>query len=529
VTKKTPKTQTTINTSVEDARAERRALCESDLEEFIKLVHPNRLLGNIHRDVIRWWTSDGAKNHQLLLMPRDHMKSALIAYMVAWELTKDPTLRVLYISSTSNLATKQLKFIKDIFTNDTYRLYWPEMVEKDEAKREKWTEREISLDHPRRKEEFIRDPSIFTAGLTSNIVGLHCDISVLDDVVVQGNAYMEDSREKVRDQYSLLSSIETVGAREWIVGTRYHPKDLYSSLIEMEVDEYDELGNVHNRYSLFDVRQYVVESAGDGTGEFLWPRQQRNDGKWFGFDTKVLGDKRAQYLNKIHFRAQYYNDPHDVDSSPIQRDQFQYYDKQFVNRKDGVWYFKRERLNVFAAVDFAYSTGKKADYTSIVVVGVDGQSNYYILDIDRFKTDKISEYYNRILKLHEEWGFRNIRAEVSAAQAVIVKDLKENYIRPNGIALAVEEFRPSRWTGAKEERIMAVLEPKYANRSIWHYAGGYCQYLEEELIFANPAHDDIKDALASAVDFAKAPVNSFRQQKAKEPAFNFHSRWGGVA
>src|SRR5579871_1969416 len=182
--------------AISEERQVKRDLAESDLEEFIKLIHPKRLLGNIHREVIRWWTRPEAKTKQLLLLPRDHMKSALIAYRVAWELTKDPTLRLLFISSTSNLATKQLKFIKDILTCDNYRLFWPDMVEKEEAKREKWTEREISVDHPIRKEEAIRDPSIFTAGLTSNIVGLHCDIAVLDDVVVQGNAYTEEGREK---------------------------------------------------------------------------------------------------------------------------------------------------------------------------------------------------------------------------------------------------------------------------------------------------------------------------------------------
>jgi len=190
-----------ITHKILDQRSERRKLAESDLEEFIKLVHPKRLLGNIHREVIRWWTSGNAKSHQLLLLPRDHMKSALIAYRVAWELTRDPTLRVLYISSTSNLAIKQLKFIKDILTDDTYRLYWPDMVNKEEAKREKWTEREVSLDDPRRRAESIREPSIFTAGLTSNIVGLHCDIAVLDDVVVVGNAYTEEGRGRVKDQY----------------------------------------------------------------------------------------------------------------------------------------------------------------------------------------------------------------------------------------------------------------------------------------------------------------------------------------
>lgn len=515
-------------TALSDLRTERKELAEASLEEFIKLIHPKRCLGGIHREVINWWCRQDAHNHQILLLPRDHMKSALIAYRVAWEVTRDPTLRVLFISSTSNLATKQLKFIKDILTNDTYRIYWPEMVEKEEQKREKWTEREISVDHPKRKEESVRDPTIFTAGLTSNIVGMHCDIAVLDDVVVQGNAYTEEGRNKVKDQYSLLSSIETVNAREWVVGTRYHPKDLYSDLMSMEVEEYDELGNVKNAEPLFESFERQVESVGDGTGEFLWPKQQRSDGKWFGFDQEALAKKRSQYLNKIHFRAQYYNDPHDVDSSPINRDLFQYYEPGHLSRRDGRWYFKGERINVVAAVDFAYSTGRRADYSSIVVVGVDGRNNYFVLDIDRFKTDRISEYFARILKLYEKWGFQKIRAEVSVAQAVIVRDLKENYIRPHGLSLTVDEFRPTRWQGSKEERLMAILEPRYSNRQIWHYPGGNCQALEEELIYANPAHDDIKDALASAIDFAIAPLDIFRMKKESTSNFNYHGRFGGV-
>src|SRR5258707_8294747 len=445
----------TFKSSISEERARRRELAESDLEEFISLVHPLRLLGNIHREIIRWWTSVGSNSHQLLLLPRDHMKSALIAYRVAWELTRDPTLRVLYISSTSNLATKQLKFIKDIITCDIYRLYWPEMVNQDEMKREKWTEREISVDHPKRKEESIRDPSIFTAGLTSNIVGMHCDIAVLDDVVVQGNAYLDDGREKVKDQYSYLSSVESVGAREWVVGTRYHPKDLYATLLEREIEEYDELGNVCKRTSLFDSREWPVESVGDGTGQFIWPRQQRSDGKWFGFDREILATKRAQYVNKIHFRAQYYNDPHDVDSSAIKREFFQYYDPAYLSRRDGRWTFKSERLTVVAAVDFAYTVGKRSDYSAIVVVGVDGSQNYFVLDIDRFKTELPSVIFERILKSYEKWGFYKLRAEVSSAQVALVKDLKESYIRPLGLSLAVDEFRPSKWEGDKEERIMA--------------------------------------------------------------------------
>lgn len=515
--------------TLSDERLARRELAESSLVEFIALVHPKRLLGNLHRRVIIWWTKSNAKTHQLLLLPRDHMKSALVAYRVAWELTRDPTLRILFISSTSNLATKQLKFIKDILTCDNYRAYWPEMINKEEAQREKWTEREISVDHPERKAESIRDPSIFTAGLTSNIVGLHCDIAVLDDVVVQGNAYTQDGREKVIDQYSLLSSIETGNAREWVVGTRYHPKDLYSELMEREIEEFDSNGNVKNTTDLFEKMEEAVESVGDGTGEYLWPKQQRTDGKWFGFDQEILSRKRAQYINKLHFRAQYYNDPHDVESSVFRREQFQYYNNDFLSQKSGKWFFKGEPLNVVASIDFAFTMNKKSDYTAIVVVGVDGRGNYYILDIDRFRTDKPSEQFGRVIKLYEKWGFRKIKAEVTAAQQALVADFKESYIRPLGLSLAVEEFRPSRFQGSKEERILSSLEPKYANRQIWHYGGGNCQILEEELMFANPAHDDVKDALASAISFAVQPLNMFRLQKDTTPLFNYHSKFGGIA
>jgi phage terminase large subunit-like protein len=512
------------------ARNERRKLAESDLVEFINLVQPDRVLGNIHREVISWITSPSGKSHKLLLLPRDHQKSSIAGLYAAWRLTQNPAIRILYISSTRNLAIKQLKFIKDIITSDTYTLYWPEMVNKEEARREKWTEGEISVDHPLRKEEYIRDPSIFTAGLTSNIVGMHADLKILDDVVVQNNAYTSEGRQKVLDQYGYLSSVGGAHDEELAVGTRYFPTDLYASFMERQVDFYDEYGNVTTSEPLFEVKEYPVESVGDGTGEFLWPKQRSIKGKWFGFDAEILARKRASYDNRVNFRAQYYNDPQDSDSSPINRDLFQYYDPNYLSHQNYNWFYRRERLNIAAAVDFAYTTGKKSDSTSIVVIGVDGQRNFYILEIDRFKTDKISEYFNRILKLYQKWGFRRIRCEVSVAQEVIVKDLKENYIRKHGLSLIVEDYRPSRWQGSKEERIMSVLEPKYANRQIWHYPSGNVQSLEEELIFQNPAHDDIKDALASAIDFIgdKAPLDQFRMKSVNQPNFTYHSKFGGV-
>jgi hypothetical protein len=419
--------------------------------------------------------------------------------------------------------------IKDILTSDAFRYYWPDHILEEEGKREKWTNSEISIDHKKRTEEGVRDPTVFTGGLTTSLTGLHCDIAVLDDVVVKENAYTGEGRRKVEEQYSLLASIEGAEAEEWIVGTRYHPKDLYQSLREMKEEVFDEDGDVIDSRELYEVFERQVEERGDGTGEFLWPRQMRTDGKWFGFNKEILATKRAKYLDKTQFRAQYYNDPNDPSAAMIKREKFQYYDKRLLSWNNGSLYVKDRKLNVFASIDFAFSTRQKADYTSIVVCGMDHDRNIYVLDVDRFKTDKISVYFQHILDLHVKWNFRKLRAEVNVAQAMIVKELKEGYIKVNGLALSIDEHRPTRSQGSKEERMAAILEPRYDNGSVWHYRGGGCELLEEELILQNPPHDDIKDALSSCIEICVPPVGASSYRRGKKSSSNVVnlSRFGG--
>ncbi len=517
--------------TVDSVHDQIRLAAESDLETFIRLVSPKQVLGGVHVELCRWWTRSDRKSFQLVLLPRDHGKSRMIAYRVAWEITRKPDVRILYISATSNLAEKQLKFIKDILTSSIYRRYWPEMINADENKREKWTNSEISVDHPKRKEEAIRDPTVFTGGLTTTLVGLHCDIAVLDDIVVGDNAYTEEGRSRVRTQYSYLSSIEGADAEEWVCGTRYHPKDLYSELVDMGEDLYDEEGNeTGETVPIYEKFERAVEDRGDGTGEFLWPKQQRSDGQWFGFDRKTLAIKRGKYLDRTQFRAQYYNDPNDPGEMRINRDKFQYYDKSYLACEQGNWYYHGNRLNIFASVDFAYSKSKRADYTAIVVIGVDRDFNIYVLEVDRFKSDKISEYFDHILTLHTKWEFHKLAAEVTAAQQAIVEELKDSYIKPYGLYLSVVPVKPTRHEGSKEERLAAILEPKYDNNAVWHYRGGNCQVLEDELISTHPPHDDCMDALATAIEICVPPIG--RQARDRSFAGSnvvTHPRFGGVS
>tara|TARA_R110002012_G_scaffold12004_4_gene53612 strand:+ start:24 stop:1673 length:1650 start_codon:yes stop_codon:yes gene_type:complete len=490
----------------EIAKEIREAAME-DLNLFAKLMNPTYVYGDIHREFYTWLQEyelfgkeDKMTNNKLIMLPRAHLKSHMLATWCAWIIVRHPEVTMLYLSATADLAITQLYDIKNIMESRVFQKYFPEYIQPDSGKREKWSEKRIIIDHPTRKEEGVRDATISAAGLTTNTTGWHADIIAADDLVVPENAYTEDGRASVVKKTSQFTSIRNTGGFTLACGTRYHPADIYKTWKEITYEDFNDEGDKIDDKLVWDVKEHKVEEE----GFFLWPRAVRSDGKAFGFDQRSLARIKAEYLDKVQFYAQYYNDPNDPSSDRISRDKFQYYSPRFLKKEGSKWTYKGRRLNVYAAVDFAFSLNKAADYTAIVVIGMDHERNIYVLDIDRFKSDRTIEYFKHIVKLHSKWNFRKIQAEVTVAQNTIVQDIK-HFVKNEGLSLSVEEYRPSRKEGTKEERIAAVLEYRYENYEMWHFEGGWTQVLEDELILARPEHDDVKDALASAVSIAVAP------------------------
>lgn len=487
-----------------------RERAKEDLYFFAQLVNPGYVYGEVHREIFAWMQDyslfgegTSLSSNKLIMLPRAHLKSHMVATWTAWIILRHPEVTCLYVSATAELAITQLYAIKNILGSSVFMRYFPEYINPQEGKREKWSSTSIIIDHPKRKKEGIRDATIKTAGLTTNTTGWHADIVISDDLVVPENAYTEDGRESVSKKSSQFTSIRNAGGFTMACGTRYHPVDIYHVWKEQWYEDYDDDGVVIDRLPVWDVKEYKVETD----NIFIWPRTVRTDGKAFGFDLKVLSRIRGEYSDQVQFHAQYYNDPNDPSSNRISTDKFQYYNPRFLKKEGSNWFFKGNRLNVYAAVDFAFSLSRKADYTAIVVIGIDHERNVYVLDIDRFKTDKTLEYFKHISQLHSKWKFKKLQAEVTVAQKVIVNAIKD-YVKKDGLRLSVEEYRPSKQEGSKEERIAAALEHKYDNLEMWHFEGGWTQVLEEELVQARPAHDDIKDALASAMTIAIPPARS---------------------
>lgn len=509
-----------------------RQTAMDDLYFFATLVNPGYIYGDIHKQLFKWLQeyslfgqSDMQTSNKLIMLPRAHLKSHMVATWAAWVITRHPEITILYVSATAELAETQLFAIQNILASTTYQRYFPEYINPQEGKRERWSQRKFSIDHAKRRLEGIRDATVSTAGLTTNTTGWHADIVLADDLVVPENAYTTDGRDSVMKKSSQFTSIRNAGGFTLACGTRYHPSDVYADWKKQEYDVYNEEGEIIGRAPVWEIKEYAVELD----GVFLWPRTMRaDDKKFFGFDRQVLARIRAEYADTSQFYAQYYNDPNDPGSNRIDRSKFQYFDRKHLKQEGGNWFFKGNRLNVYAAIDFAFSINKRSDSTAIVVIGIDADSNIYVLDISVFKSDKISIYFKNIAELHSKWEFRLLRAETTVAQAVIVRDLKDT-LREEGLRLSIEEYRPTRNEGTKAERIASALEHRYDNLQIWHHVGGYIDVLEEELVLARPAHDDIKDALASAVSIAIKPKKSRQDNERDNKYIPTHSRFGGVA
>lgn len=314
-----------------------REMAKEDLFTFARLVNPGYMYGEIHKEFYQWISNynlygmhEELSSNKLIMLPRAHLKSHMVATWCAWMITRHPEITIFYVSATAELATVQLGAIKNILESSVYQRYFPEYINPQEGRREKWTETKIHIDHPGRRKEGIRDATIATAGLTTNTTGWHADIIVSDDLVVPENAYTEKGREDVTKKASQFTSIRNAGGFTLACGTRYHPSDIYDTWRKQTYEVYNDDGLILDMKPVWDIKEFAVETD----GRFIWPRVIRTDGKAFGFDMSVLARIRAEYEDKVQYYAQYYNNPNDPGSARITEDKFNTMNRNILHMMD---------------------------------------------------------------------------------------------------------------------------------------------------------------------------------------------------
>lgn len=498
-----------------------RDLALNRFEAFISLVAPYQLLGSCHKALSHWIEQNESEN-KLILWPRDHGKSRFAAFYTAWQICRNPAVTIIYGSATAEKAEEQLRFIKNILSSPVVRKYFPGLVNEKEGHRTAWNATNIIVDHPLRMSEGVIDSTVMTCGLEKTITGKHCAVLVLDDIVVPENNTIQ-GRKIVNSWVAQAASITSADSHIFAVGTRYHPKDAYNVMVSMVYRVEREDGEFDESKALFMVNQSDVEAD----GEYLWPRQQRKDGAWFGFNPEILARKRAVYEANgeiTQFYAQYYNDPNDRSTAPISRDMFQYYDRSQLEFSYGSWELDGKPLYTYLSVDLAATVGEASDFSVLCVGAIDTLGNRYVIHIDRFKTDKMSVVQQRIAELYNKYVFKKGRIEAVGGFRLVAQDLADR-LQDKGIRIPWDLYIPPNYDG-KIARIHAILEPLYQSGAVYHYRGGNTQVLEDELVSINPAHDDAKDAWAMCCDLMEMPRQRLHRN---QNIVQFNSRFGGVS
>lgn len=497
---------------------ERRKLLEDDLWLYARFVLPDYSFGDIHKEVFRLI---GDKDRHvtapnlLALLPRDHLKSVMVAVACTWRVAKNPAYTILYISANEDLGRLQMSFIQNIFNSREFRTLWPDHFVPEMGRRDKWTGLSINSDHPLRKERNIRDETIAVKTVKADKTGRHPDEIIYDDLVVPNNAYTEIGRSEVRRGASEAVSLAKSNALMTAVGTVYHPKDQYAIWKDSKYMNYDDAGKYIGEERLWKVVEHRVEDQGDGAGNYLWPRVW-NPGlkEWFGWDIRAISKKKAEYISNgeaAQFYAQYYMEANDPSSHRLRYDSFNYFNPRQLLWKQTHWEYSGKKLTTglymdAATTDISSRLAKNADFTALGVIGIDTEGFYYILQLEQFQTDQRSVYYDWVVQLWKKWGFKTVDIELESAGRIIAEALKEQ-LRRDGYSLIVNGKSAPRGV-SKSERHASITIPRYEQGIVLHNKGGWTTELEEQLVKERPAHDDLLDVVTMGIENLKQPYKS---------------------
>jgi len=153
---------------------------------------------------------------------------------------------------------------------------------------------------------------------------------------------------------------------------------------------------------------------------------------------------------------------------------------------------KGKRLEYYAAADFAISTSARADYTAIVIVGVDETGLMYLVDVVRERLDPV-EASDELFRLEEKYHPAFFVVERGAMEksvgATLNREMHQRRVYLN--------FMPMTTSGDKQykargiQKIMRSGGMKFDTKADWYPA------LEDEFLrFTRRGHDDQVDALA---------------------------------
>jgi predicted phage terminase large subunit-like protein len=446
-----------------DKHAALRHLAQTDLYFLLRHVL-NRA------DVERQWLFDRCRevqskpNGYLDLWAREHYKSTIITYgLTIQDILKDPDVTIGIFSHTRPIAKGFLRQIKREFeSNQQLKDLFPDIFYDNPSKQAvKWSEDDgiIVKRKSNPKESTVEAWGLVDGQPTSK----HFKALVYDDVVVRESVTTPEMINKTTEALELSFNLGAEGGHKRFIGTRYHFNDSYKTVMQRGTA----IPRIH-----------TATDNGTFEGEPVLLTRER------------LVEKRRDQ-GPYTFNCQMLQNPVADSTQGFKREWLKHYDGDC-----------ELGTNKYLLVDAANEKRKTSDYTSMWVVGLGQDGNYYILDIIRDRLN-ITERSELVIKMHRKWKPLEVRYEKYGMMADVefIKRLQteQNYrfdiIEVGGQLPKADRIR--RLVPIFEQGKMYLPQALYKTDYEKIPRELVNTFVEEEyMAFPVSIHDDMLDALA---------------------------------
>lgn len=444
-----------------------------------------------------------------VLVPRGHLKSTLATQgHTLWKICREPSERHMIRSLTGGLARSFVGDIKYHFEqNEKFRNLYGDLG--PPAKREAaWNADfiQVTADVRRGKE-----PTLYAAGMESEVTGGHYDDITLDDCSGESNTKTPGLRADACLRVQRMHAILDPGCALNNIGTRWEDDDPHSMFIDPRRSEIanDSCFMVATVLDADPAHPVSARISPLGYGKPIWPEK---------YTTRALEKIRRGITDDRAWFSQYFNQFAGTALRTFSRDWIRTYTGSPL---DAV---KNHKLNITIWVDTA--SGKeeqvgKLDYTAAVVMGqTQDRQQYYILDgfKEKLGAAAISE---AIADLAIKWN--EVARQVNATFRCAVEEtaytqflgtVLELTFRDRGVDkyVSVERIAHGMKAGSKADRIRTLAQPHSEARVLWpekltvrpHNGGEpydlMAELTEEFVKWPGVQHDDLLDAMAGAYE-----------------------------
>lgn len=357
-----------LNLSDEAYKELQRELCRKDL--FYLFVFALNRKDGLHPWIFeRCREVQSEPNGYLDLWSRDHYKSSLLTYaLTIQDILNDPEDTICIFSHTKSNARKFLRQIKREFEENVglKELFDDILWAEPEKQSPQWSE-DSGLVVKRKANP--KEPTLKASGLVDGQpTGDHFKKRIYDDTVTQESVNTPDQIQKTTEAWEMSISLGTKDGIERYIGTRYHLYDSYHEMMKR--------GAVKPRI-------YAATHNGklDGNPIFFPPH---------------IWKKKLKTLSRSNLACQYLQNPLADEDATFKVLWLKPYE------------VRPRTLNVYIMCDPSKGISAESDNTAIIVVGISGTGNKYLLD-----------GYNHRMTLSQRWiAIRDLYLKWSAMAGV---------------------------------------------------------------------------------------------------------------